>query len=109
MSDEKPESSVAENKSLRDRIAAAIMRTCHGVYMDDAAAAADAVIADVTAAASSAIRSYAQSEMASLSYHDPCWRETAYEAMQKLDGEANRIVLYAMTYRGEEVSKDETA
>lgn len=33
--------------SLRDRIAAAIMQTCHGVYMDDAVDAADAVIAEL--------------------------------------------------------------
>ena len=33
---------------LRTRIAAAIMQTCHGVYMDDAVDAADAVIRFVT-------------------------------------------------------------
>ena len=32
---------------MRDRIAAAIMHACHGVYMDDAVDAADAVIADL--------------------------------------------------------------
>lgn len=32
---------------LRTRIAAAIMQTCHGVYMDDAANAADAVIREL--------------------------------------------------------------
>jgi hypothetical protein len=68
---------------------------------------ADAVIAEVTAAFSSSIKSYAQSEMAALSYHDPCWRETAYEAMEKLNGEADQIARYAMTYRG--VSKDGNA
>jgi hypothetical protein len=45
--------------------------------------------------------------MAALSYHDPCWRETAYEAMEKLNGEADQIARYAMTYRG--VSKDGNA
>ena len=33
--------------SLRDRIATAIMQTCHGVYMDDAVNAADAVIREL--------------------------------------------------------------
>lgn len=32
---------------LRTRIAAAIMQTCHGVYLDDAVAAADAVIEEL--------------------------------------------------------------
>lgn len=32
---------------LRDRIADAIMQTCHGVYMDDAVDAADAVIKEL--------------------------------------------------------------
>lgn len=32
---------------LRTRIAAAIMESCHGVYLDDAVNAADAVIRDV--------------------------------------------------------------
>ena len=32
---------------LRTRIAAAIMQTCHGVYLDDAANAADAVIREL--------------------------------------------------------------
>lgn len=33
--------------SFRTRIAAAIMESCHGVYLDDAVTAADAVIADL--------------------------------------------------------------
>lgn len=33
--------------SLRTRIAAAIMQTCHGVYLDDAVDAADAVIREL--------------------------------------------------------------
>ena len=33
---------------LRARIAAAIMQACHGVYMDDAVNAADAVAAQLT-------------------------------------------------------------
>ena len=32
---------------LRTRIATAIMQTCHGVYMDDAVNAADAVIREL--------------------------------------------------------------
>lgn len=32
---------------LRTRIAAAIMQSCHGVYMDDAVDAADAVIREL--------------------------------------------------------------
>ena len=32
---------------LRTRIAAAIMQTCHGVYLDDAVEAADAVIREL--------------------------------------------------------------
>jgi hypothetical protein len=34
---------------LRTRIASAIMKSCHGVYMDDAVDAADAVIAELKA------------------------------------------------------------
>lgn len=33
--------------TLRTRIAAAIMQTCHGVYLDDAVDAADAVIREL--------------------------------------------------------------
>lgn len=35
--------------SLRDRIAAVIMESCHGVYLDDAVDAADAVIRELEA------------------------------------------------------------
>ena len=35
------------NADLRTRIAAAIMQTCHGVYLDDAVNAADAVIREL--------------------------------------------------------------
>ena len=35
---------------LRTRIAAAIMQTCHGVYLDDAVDAADAVIRELNLA-----------------------------------------------------------
>jgi hypothetical protein len=96
---------------LRERIAAAVVEKLSkrrdGRVEFSPYDVADAVIAEVTPAFSSSIKSYAQSEMAALSYHDPCWRETAYEAMEKLNGEADQIVRYAMTYRG--VSKDGTA
>ena len=38
---------VGRSADLRTRITAAIMQTCHGVYMDDAVNAADAVIREL--------------------------------------------------------------
>jgi hypothetical protein len=43
-----------------------------------------------------AIQSYSQSERTALSYHDPAMRESAYEAMEKLNKEAQSIADYAL-------------
>jgi hypothetical protein len=48
------------------------------------------------AAIASAIRSYSDSERCALSYRDPNYRESAYEAMEKLDTEADKIAGYAL-------------
>lgn len=39
--------SVGQSAELRTRLAAAIMESCHGVYMDDAVNAADKVIREL--------------------------------------------------------------
>lgn len=51
------------------------------------------VLKDVIA---NAIKSYADSELLGLSYHDPVMRETAYDAMHKLLEEAPKIAGYAL-------------
>lgn len=43
-----------------------------------------------------AIQSYSQSERTALSYHDTAMRESAYEAMEKLNEEAHKIADYAL-------------
>lgn len=48
-------------------------------------------------AITNAIISYALSELTALSYHDPTHtKESAYDAMQKLKEEANKIAGYAL-------------
>jgi len=96
---------------LRTRIAQALYgQILHPVPLFDSQpdevqaawlADADAVLAelDLEKRIEIAIQSYAQSEMGALSYHDPHRRETAYEAMEKLNREAREIGRYAMSYR----------
>lgn len=45
MNESNSRDSVGHSADLRTRIAAAIMDNCHGVYIDDAVNAADAVLA----------------------------------------------------------------
>lgn len=51
---------------------------------------------ELKAAIANAIRAYSDSERCALSYHDPNYRESAYEAMEKLEKEANKIAGYAL-------------
>lgn len=51
------------------------------------------VLKDVIA---NAIKSYADSELLGLSYHDPNHRESAHDAMTKLMEEAPKIAGYAL-------------
>ena len=81
---------------LRERIAAVIDREVNGLW--EPLAVADAVIAelDLENRIASAVQGYAQSEMAAITYHDPLrHRETAYEAMQKLNRDSAAIARYA--------------
>lgn len=107
--------------SLRDRIAKVLYQQWFrdkwpvrwGEASDDDKAVfygdADAVIAelDLENRIASAVQGYAQSEMVGIDYHDPMRRETAYEAMQKLNREAVGIARYAMTYRPDWKANDE--
>jgi hypothetical protein len=89
---------------LRERIAAAVVEKLSkrrdGRVEFSPYDVADAVIADIGAALLGAIQGYAQSELVGIDFHDPLHKETAYEAMQKLNRDAQGIVSYAMTYRG---------
>ena len=47
MTDKTRDCGLSESDTLRSRIAAAIMQSCHGVFTDDAVDAADAVIREL--------------------------------------------------------------
>ena len=86
---------------LRDRIAQVLTDFAPTMPKPEILWCADAVLAelDLENRIEIAIQGYAQSEMGALSYHDPYRKETAYEAMEKLNREASQLGRYAMTYR----------